>query len=138
MVGLDLNNRGLASLMELQSQIVAHVHDIISRPMWWGISMEVGSKLPFSCAYFPYEHHLLRILAGPVSKEYFQLLVQKISGSVSHTGGDLHKSSSKTTKNINLVDHKSMWYVLSLAPQKEYRIADCDVNFYFRHVTGPW
>ncbi|PIN17265.1 hypothetical protein CDL12_10067 [Handroanthus impetiginosus] len=77
---------GLASVLELQNEFVRQVLDIISRPMWWGISVEVGSKLPFSHAYFPYEHHLLRILAGPISLEYFQHLIHKISGSVSHAG----------------------------------------------------
>ncbi|KAH6818308.1 hypothetical protein C2S51_001911 [Perilla frutescens var. frutescens] len=107
---------GLASLMELQSEIVAHVLDIISRPMWWGISMEVGSKLPFSLAYFPHEHHLLRNLTGPISQECFKHLLQNISGSVSHAGCHLHRSSRKTATNINLVDHKSMWAMVMNFP----------------------
>ncbi|XP_057787660.1 uncharacterized protein LOC131004910 [Salvia miltiorrhiza] len=107
---------GLASLMELQSEIVGHVLDIISRPMWWGISIEVGSKLPFSFAYFPYQHQLLRTLAGPISQEYFKHLLQKVSGSVSVPGGDLHKSSGKTATDINSVDHKSMWAMVMNFP----------------------
>ncbi|KAL3627044.1 hypothetical protein CASFOL_028407 [Castilleja foliolosa] len=103
MARLDLHHRGLASIMELQTELVGQVLDVISRPMWWGISMEIGSKLPFSHAYFPYEHNLIRVLAGPISKEYFQLLLCKISGSVFQAGG------RKTTTKINLVDHKSMW-----------------------------
>lgn len=120
MVGLDLNNRGLASLMELQSEIVGHVLDILSRPMWWGLSMEFGSKLPFSLAYFPYEHHLVRILAGPISQEHFKHLLQKIGSSVSNAGEQLHRSSGKTATDINLVDHKSMWYVLKPTPQEHF------------------
>ncbi|CAI9761121.1 unnamed protein product [Fraxinus pennsylvanica] len=51
---------GMAFVLELLNQIVAQVLDIISRPMWLGISMEVGgSKVSFSHAYFPYEHQLL-------------------------------------------------------------------------------
>ncbi|GFP92655.1 hypothetical protein PHJA_001409700 [Phtheirospermum japonicum] len=101
---------GLASIMELQTEFVGQVLDIISRPMWWGISIEIGSKLPFSHAYFPYEHNLMRILAGPISQEYFQLLLCKISGLVFQAGG--RKSATK----INLVDHKSMWAMVMNFP----------------------
>ncbi|KAL6534975.1 hypothetical protein OROHE_013029 [Orobanche hederae] len=103
MTSFDLHNRGLASIMELQSEFVWKVLDIISRPMCWGLSMEVGSKLPFSHAYFPYEHSLLRILAGPISHKYFQHLISKISDSASQAGG------RRTTRKVNAVDHKSIW-----------------------------
>lgn len=116
LVGLDLHNRGLASIMELQTEIIVQELDIISRPMWWGISMEVGSKLPFSHAYFPNEQDLLRILAGPISKNYFQNLLYKISGSLSQAGSLIDKSSWKTTSKINAVDHESMWYILKSVP----------------------
>ncbi|KAL7095957.1 hypothetical protein ACP275_10G055100 [Erythranthe tilingii] len=102
---------GLASVMELLTVLVGQVLDIISRPMWWGISMEVGSKLPFFHAYFPYDHNLLRILAAPVSLEYFQCLLCKISGSVS-TAGVSHSSPLRTATKISAVDHKSMWAVV--------------------------
>ncbi|XP_042047423.1 uncharacterized protein LOC121793477 [Salvia splendens] len=107
---------GLASLMELQSEIVGHVLDIISRPMWWGISMDVGSKLPFSSAYFPYEHQLLRILSGPICQEYFKHLLQKVSSSEYVAGGHLLKTSRKAATNINSVDHKSMWAMVMNFP----------------------
>ncbi|KAL1547764.1 hypothetical protein AAHA92_16081 [Salvia divinorum] len=107
---------GLASLMDLQSEIVGHVLDIISRPMWWSISMDVGSKLPFSSAYFPYEHQLLRVLAGPICQEYFKHLLQKVSSSESVAGGHLHKTSRKAATDINSVDHKSMWSMVMNFP----------------------
>ncbi|KAL8040353.1 hypothetical protein ABFX02_10G092400 [Erythranthe guttata] len=100
---------GLASVMEFLTVLVGQVLDIISRPMWWGISMEVGSKLPFSHAYFPYDHDLLRILAAPVSLEYFQCLLCKISGSISTAGVHSHSSPLRTAIKISTVDHKSMW-----------------------------
>ncbi|KAL6554959.1 hypothetical protein OROGR_006217 [Orobanche gracilis] len=103
MTSFDLHNRGLASIMELQSEFVRKVLDIISRPMCWGISMEVGSKLPFSHAYFPYEHSLLRILAGPISYRYLQHLLCKISYSDSQAEG------RRTTRKVKAVDHKSSW-----------------------------
>ncbi|KAL8456541.1 hypothetical protein ACS0TY_033837 [Phlomoides rotata] len=107
---------GLASVIELQTEIVGQVLDIISRPMWWGISMDVGSKLLFSHAYFPHEHHLLRTLAGPISLENFQQLLHKISGQISHVGDLSQTSSRKTAKKINVVDHKSMWAMVMNFP----------------------
>ncbi|KAG8376143.1 hypothetical protein BUALT_Bualt09G0032600 [Buddleja alternifolia] len=107
---------GLASVMELQIEFVCQVLDIISRPMWWGISIEVGSKLPFSHAYFPHEHHLFRILAGPISQDNFQHLLNKISGSVSPAGDHLHKSSKKAATKMNIVDHKSVWSMVMNFP----------------------
>ncbi|KAL2501328.1 hypothetical protein Fot_35176 [Forsythia ovata] len=100
---------GMASVLEFLTQLVSQVLDIISRPMWWGISMEVGSKLPFSHAYFPHEHQLLRILAGPKSLKKFQHLVYKITGSISHSGGHMDCTSKKAATKIKMVDHKSMW-----------------------------
>ncbi|KAH0970709.1 hypothetical protein GBA52_022865 [Prunus armeniaca] len=61
--------RGLASVLELLIQLVAVILDVVSRPMFWDISLEVGAKLPFSNAYFPYNQRLLRILTGPLSHE---------------------------------------------------------------------
>ncbi|KAL3839708.1 hypothetical protein ACJIZ3_024299 [Penstemon smallii] len=77
--------------------------------MWWGLSMDVGSKLPFSSAYFPFDHHSFRTLSGPMSHEYFQHLLDKLSGSISRAGGHLHTSSKKAAMGITMVDHKSMW-----------------------------
>ncbi|CAA2990543.1 Hypothetical predicted protein, partial [Olea europaea subsp. europaea] len=100
---------GMTSVLELLIQLVAQVLDIISRPMWWGISMEVGSKLPFSHAYFPNEHQLWQILAGPKSLENFHHLVYKINGSLSHSGGHWDVTSKKAATMIKMVDLKSIW-----------------------------
>ncbi|CAA0829214.1 Unknown protein [Striga hermonthica] len=101
---------GLASIMELQTEFVVQLLDIISRPMRWEISMEIGSKLPFSHAYFPHEHSLLRTLAGPISQEHIELLLAKICGSDSRSGG------RKTTTKIGIVDHKSTWAMVMNFP----------------------
>lgn len=77
--------------------------------MWWGISREIGSKLPFSHAYFPCEHHLFKNLAGPMSQEYFQHLLSNVCGSVSPSRGHLCPSSNKAATKMNTIDHQSMW-----------------------------
>lgn len=112
MVGFD--NRGLASVLRLQNELVSLVLDVVSRPMSWGLSMEIGSKMPFSHAYFPYKQKLLRILAGPISWESFQNVVHKISRSASCGGKDHGESSEQRSVNIELVDHKSIWYYLAI------------------------
>ncbi|KAK4396923.1 hypothetical protein Sango_1528900 [Sesamum angolense] len=134
---------GLASVMELQIEFVGQVLDVISRPMWWGISMEVGSKLPFSHAYFPQEYHLLRILAGPISEEYFQNLIDKISAVCSHTGVHSVTSLKKAPSKINKVDHKSMWAMVMNFPGWFFfasMLLFCDNipvdSFHFRSIPG--
>nr|XP_027066099.1 uncharacterized protein LOC113691970 isoform X1 [Coffea arabica] len=100
---------GLASVLRLQIQLVSLVLDIVSRPMSWGLSMETGSKMPFCDAYFPYKQKTIRILAGPLSWENFQQLVQKISRLVSQGGKDYNGSSEQGVLKMELVDHKSLW-----------------------------
>ncbi|KAK3009698.1 hypothetical protein RJ639_014804 [Escallonia herrerae] len=70
---------GMASVLQLQIQLTSLVLDVISRPMWWGISAEVGLKLPFSHAYFPYNQKILRVLAGALSCGGLSQLVHSIS-----------------------------------------------------------
>lgn len=107
-----MHNRGLASVLEIQTELVSLVLDVISRPMRWGLSAELGSKLPFSHAYFPYNHQLLRTLAGPLSPEGFLHLLDSINKLLSlarrHSGPALNQAERK----ISSTDHKSMWYVL--------------------------
>lgn len=93
-------------------QLVSMVLDIVSRPMWWGLSMEIGSKMPFTLAYFPYKHQLIRTLAGPLSWEGFQHLVHKITRFSSQK--NYHTSYEQGPVRIDFVDHKSMWYTLAL------------------------
>uniref|UniRef100_A0A1J3D741 Uncharacterized protein n=1 Tax=Noccaea caerulescens TaxID=107243 RepID=A0A1J3D741_NOCCA len=44
---------GLASVHEFLAGLISAIVYIISRPVWWGIPMELASLLPFSDAYFP-------------------------------------------------------------------------------------
>ncbi|PWA49889.1 hypothetical protein CTI12_AA477100 [Artemisia annua] len=96
---------GLASVLELQAELVSMMLDLLSRPMRWGLSAEIGSKLPFSYAYFLFKHQLFRILAGPLSCDRFLELVHKIKKSVSNTKKKLKHVASATS----MVDHKSSW-----------------------------
>ncbi|KAA8523244.1 hypothetical protein F0562_009667 [Nyssa sinensis] len=100
---------GLASVLELQIELVSLVLDVISRPMWWGIPMEVGSKLPFSQSYFPQKHHLLRTLAGPLSCDNFLRLVHSTSKTVSHARRHSDSTLKQAAIKAARIDHKSMW-----------------------------
>ncbi|XP_059431855.1 uncharacterized protein LOC132165349 isoform X2 [Corylus avellana] len=86
---------GLALVQEFLTKFVSVIVDVISRPTRWGISVELGSKLPFSNAYFPYNHHLLRTLAGPLSSESFLQLTSSVS--------------EPAALKIRRIDHKSSW-----------------------------
>ncbi|XP_076935528.1 uncharacterized protein LOC143602226 [Bidens hawaiensis] len=96
---------GLASVLELEVELVSMVLDVLSRPMWWGLSAEIGSKLPFSYAYLCFNHQLFRILARPLSRDRFLELVHNIEKSVA--------SSKRKLKHVpttaSMVDHKSTW-----------------------------
>ncbi|XP_007012843.2 PREDICTED: uncharacterized protein LOC18588400 isoform X1 [Theobroma cacao] len=100
---------GLASVLQLLVGLVSAVLDVISRPTWWGISMELGSKLPFSCAYFPNKNHLLRILAGTFSAENFLHLVHATSELVSLGKEQLHPAVKPKSMDVTSIDHKSLW-----------------------------
>ncbi|XP_059284258.1 uncharacterized protein LOC132037707 isoform X2 [Lycium ferocissimum] len=92
---------GLASILELRVKLVSLVLDIISRPMWWDISMDLGSKLPFSHAYFPCKKQILRSLTGPLSLESLEFLVHEVCKPVD--------AFSKKAVNIAQVNQSSTW-----------------------------
>ncbi|XP_022732675.1 uncharacterized protein LOC111286759 isoform X1 [Durio zibethinus] len=100
---------GLASVLELLGGLVSAILDVISRPTWWGISLELGSKLPFSCAYFPNKNHLLRILVGVFSAESFLHLAHATSEQVSLGREQLHPAVKPTAVVVASIDHKSLW-----------------------------
>lgn len=113
LVGFIIHNRGLASILELQTELVLRVLDVGSRPMWWGIPMEIALKLPFSHAYFPCENRLLRILAGPLSWESFRHLICEVI-KPDCAGKQLSATSNQAAKTSR-VDHSSCWYVFALS-----------------------
>ncbi|XP_075079656.1 uncharacterized protein LOC107813785 isoform X2 [Nicotiana tabacum] len=92
---------GLASILELHVKLVSLVLDIISRPMWWGISMDLGSKLPFSHAYFPCKNQILKILTGPLSFKSLEYLVHEVYKPVN--------TFSNKIVNIDRINHSSIW-----------------------------
>lgn len=106
---VDFCFRGLASVHELLIQLVSVTLDVVSRPMFWNISAELGGKLPFSNAYFPYNHHLLRNLAGPLSYDGFLHLVNETSEPVPSAKTQLYPSIKSPILKVSAVDHKSIW-----------------------------
>lgn len=94
-------NRGLAFVLEFSTVLVSVILDAISRPMWWGITMETGVKLPFSDAYFPFHCQLLRSFTGPIS-------CAALLNFVDFTSNKSSTANSDATK-VARVDHKSMW-----------------------------
>ncbi|KAJ0254874.1 Acyl-CoA synthetase family protein [Hirschfeldia incana] len=70
---------GLASVFELLGGLVSAIVDTVSRPMLWGIPMELASMLPFSDAYFPHRCQFLRILASPLTSSSLVTLAHTVS-----------------------------------------------------------
>ncbi|CAH1425213.1 unnamed protein product [Lactuca virosa] len=99
---------GLDSVLELQAGLVSMLLDLLSRPIYWGLSAEIGSKLPFSNAYFLSNHNLLRTFTEPLSRDGFLELVHKI------------KDSTPQTNTISMVDHKSTWSIAMNFPDWFY------------------
>ncbi|KAJ0030730.1 hypothetical protein Pint_13389 [Pistacia integerrima] len=99
---------GLASILELLIGLTSVILDIISCPSWWGLSLEFGSKLPFSSAYFPYKNHLLRMLAGPLTSESFLRLVHATSKPVLHVT-KIDPTINLSATKVGTIDHKSIW-----------------------------
>ncbi|CAL5438039.1 unnamed protein product [Camellia sinensis] len=100
---------GLAYVLELQIELVSMILDVVSKPMWWGITMEVGLKLPFSHAYFPHKHHLLRTLDGPLSYQNFIYLLHSTSNSASHARRQSDPTFKQDARKIGMIDYKSRW-----------------------------
>lgn len=83
--------------------------DVVSRPTWWNISLELGAKLLFSDAYFPYNHHLLRILAGPLSSDSLLELVDVASEPFSCARKQNDSTIKQPASQVVAIDHKSIW-----------------------------
>ncbi|VVA10359.1 PREDICTED: ZEAMMB73_Zm00001d045353 [Prunus dulcis] len=100
---------GLSSVLELLIQLVAVVLDVVSRPMFWDISLEVGAKLQFSNAYFPYNQRLLRILTGPLSYEGLLQLVHETNEPVPCAQQQLCPTFKPPAVKVSTIDDKSLW-----------------------------
>lgn len=109
---------GLSSVVELLMELVSLILDVISRPTWWGLSLELGLKLPFSNSYFPYKSDFLRTLTGPFSYESFLQLVH-----MTRKSAYLHRELCDPTikpsaVRVASIDHKSIWYILTPCQRK--------------------
>ncbi|EEF48064.1 conserved hypothetical protein [Ricinus communis] len=111
---------GLGSILELLIELVALILDVISRPTWWGMSMELGSKLPYANAYFPYKNHLLRILVGPLSSISFLQLVYRTTESVSHIMEQFGRTCKASVLKIASTESKSIWALAICFPDWFY------------------
>eukprot|EP00258_Populus_trichocarpa_P042559 XP_024458578.1 uncharacterized protein LOC7497591 isoform X2 [Populus trichocarpa] len=105
----EIPTRGLSSVVELLMELVSLILDVISRPTWWGLSLELGLKLPFSNSYFPYKSDFLRTLTGPFSYESFLQLVH-----MTRKSAYLHRELCDPTikpsaVRVASIDHKSIW-----------------------------
>ncbi|KAK1413858.1 hypothetical protein QVD17_29594 [Tagetes erecta] len=107
---------GLASVLELEVELVSVVLDVLSRPMRWGLSAETGSNLPFSYAYFPFKHQLFRILAQTLSSDRFLELVHNVKKTVTHAKRKLKHVATTTS----MVNHKSAWAMAMNFPEWFY------------------
>ncbi|KAI3941908.1 hypothetical protein MKW98_009118 [Papaver atlanticum] len=107
---------GSTSVLQLQIVVVLSVLDVLAQPIRWGLSMEMGSKLPFSQAYFPHKQPLLLLLAGTVSCKTFLELVHFIKELILQ--GDDHSDlvSKRSSINARMIDHKSTWALLMNFP----------------------
>ncbi|KAF6174888.1 hypothetical protein GIB67_026376 [Kingdonia uniflora] len=106
---------GLVSILELQIILVSLVLDVLSYPMRWGISSEVGTALPFSHAYFPINQRLLAILMGPLSCGNFTDLVNFICSPISCAEKPSYSIFNQNSKK-GRIDHKSTWSMLMAFP----------------------
>ncbi|KAH7519201.1 hypothetical protein FEM48_Zijuj08G0010600 [Ziziphus jujuba var. spinosa] len=100
---------GLVTVLELLIVLASVILDVVSRPTWWNISLELGAKMLFSDAYFPYNHHLLRILAGSLSVDSLLQLVHVTSEPFSCTRKQSGSTIKQPASQVATIDHKSVW-----------------------------
>ncbi|KAH0450023.1 hypothetical protein IEQ34_020715 [Dendrobium chrysotoxum] len=110
---------GLTSVLELNIALVSAVLDMVSRPMAWGVSMEMGLKYPFAHAYFPNNfQELLGVLNGPISCNNFVDLVHHINLAVICTEASLDPIICMFGHETMLgsIDDNSTWSMLMKFP----------------------
>ncbi|CAL9067125.1 uncharacterized protein LOC135607877 isoform X2 [Musa acuminata AAA Group] len=117
--GHEFPLRGLTSILDLKIGIVLSVLDILSRPMWWGVPVELGLRFPSSYAYFSIRHHdLLTILTGQLSCKNLLHLVQYIKTEVAILSNICQSASHPSVTNYNheglanMIGSNSAWSVL--------------------------
>lgn len=100
---------GFAFILEFLVALISVILDLLSRPTWWGIPMDLGFKLPLSDAYFPCQSHLLRTLAGPLFSEKFVHLVHVIGSPISGARKQSASSFKRTGIKLATINQNSLW-----------------------------
>ncbi|CAA7029569.1 unnamed protein product [Microthlaspi erraticum] len=102
--------KGLASVHEFLAGLISAIVDIISRPAWWGIPVELASSLLFSDAYFPFQCQFLRILAGPLTSKSLVMLAHTISKPITVPEQQRWNTNCKPTPmKFQALDDKTEW-----------------------------
>ncbi|XP_020531645.1 uncharacterized protein LOC18448199 isoform X2 [Amborella trichopoda] len=110
--------RGSSSILELRSGLVSSVLDILSNPMRWGISLDMGLRLPLFHTLFPHKlQTLLRILSGPISCCNLLHLVDLLQSNVHISkqlvlDADPHAYDDIKRTNKMLVYQNTIWALL--------------------------
>ncbi|KAK8935085.1 hypothetical protein KSP39_PZI013664 [Platanthera zijinensis] len=112
---------GVTFVLELQIALVSAVLDMISRPMTWGISMEMGLKYPFMHAYFPSSSQkLLGRLTGSISRNSFIDLVHcikvAVTGAEASMDPSICYSSFRHETILDWIENNSTWSMLMKFP----------------------
>ncbi|XP_020704358.1 uncharacterized protein LOC110115458 isoform X2 [Dendrobium catenatum] len=126
---------GLTSVLELNIALVSAVLDMVSRPMAWGVSMEMGLKYPFPHAYFPSNfQELLGLLNGPISCNTFVDL-----------GHHIKLSVICTEASLDPIDDNSTWSMLMKFPTWFYFATvlifyyeDMQDSFISKVISNEW
>ncbi|KAF9617692.1 hypothetical protein IFM89_038192 [Coptis chinensis] len=134
---------GLRPILEFQIKLVSSVLDVLSQPMGWSLSMEVGSQLPFSDAYFANEHNMLAVLLGPFSCESFLGLAHHIRESDILAQKCSHQTFEDNTTWKKLINYRSTWAQLIAFPEWFFFAAillfsknGCQFAFWSRCITS--
>ncbi|KAL4194762.1 hypothetical protein AMTRI_Chr05g61110 [Amborella trichopoda] len=112
------SSRGSSSILELRSGLVSSVLDILSNPMRWGISLDMGLRLPLFHTLFPHKlQTLLRILSGPISCCNLLHLVDLLQSNVHISkqlvlDADPHAYDDIKRTNKMLVYQNTIWALL--------------------------
>ncbi|XP_031487200.1 uncharacterized protein LOC116255496 [Nymphaea colorata] len=104
---------GLNSVLLLRIQLVSSLLDMLARPTFWGLPMDLGLMLPFAWAFFPgKQKRMVALLAGPVSCKHFQEIVHLIGHANASTYFDSSGTAILVADDSMAMDHSSAWSML--------------------------
>ncbi|KAF3793310.1 hypothetical protein EJ110_NYTH09702 [Nymphaea thermarum] len=106
-VGRDLN-----SVLLLRIQLVSSLLDMLARPTFWGLPMELGLMLPFACAFFPgKQKRMVELLSGPVSCKHFQEIVHLMEHANASTYLDSSGTAILMADASTAMDHSLCYWI---------------------------